>query len=331
MYAILLIFGAALGAIMLSDGLQDFLRKVPFCANSSSVTQYLTPNSVTFDCQYAVGYLAVYRIGFALTVFFFMMSLIMIGVKSSRDGRAAIQNGFWGLKFLIVIAITIGAMFIHSPSFGSWMMWIGLIGGFAFIVIQLILLVDFAHNWADVWVGNYEETQSRGWFFALMTATGLQYIAALTGVIILFSYYTQSDDCALNKFFISFNMILCVAVSVLSITPRVQEAQPRSGLLQSAVVTLYTVYLTWSAISNNPNKDCNPTLLGGSDHNNQSFDKTSIIGLIIWMFCILYSSLRSASAVSSLSGDPERQGLYAFEFMLLTNCVRHFLFNLLCG
>jgi hypothetical protein len=36
-------------------------------------------------------------------------------------------------------------------------------------------------------------------------------------------------------------MIICVAVSVLSITPRIQEAQPRSGLLQSAIVTLYVI------------------------------------------------------------------------------------------
>lgn len=153
---------------------------------------------------------------------------------------------------------------------------------------------------------------------ALMSATCIQYIAALAGIIILFSYYTQSDDCGLNKFFISFNMILCVIVSCLSITPRVQEVQPRSGLLQSAVVTLYTIYLTWSAISNNPNKECNS--LGHTNGKSQTFDMTSIVGIIIWMFCILYSSLRSASAVSSLTNsDPERQGM-CMKISMLTNC-----------
>lgn len=33
-----------------------------------------------------------------------------------------------------------------------------------------------------------------------------------------------------------------------------QEHQPRSGLLQSSVITLYTVYLTWSAMTNEPGK-----------------------------------------------------------------------------
>lgn len=34
----------------------------------------------------------------------------------------------------------------------------------------------------------------------------------------------------------------------------VQESQPRSGLLQSSLVTLYTMYLTWSAMTNEPGK-----------------------------------------------------------------------------
>lgn len=323
MYALLLVFGAIIGFIMLSDNLQDFLRSVPFCANSTSTSSAVIPAGSQFDCTYAVGYLAVYRVGFALAVFFFTMAIIMVGVRSSRDGRAPIQNGFWGLKFLIVIGIAIGGFFIKNEDFGSWMMWIGMIGGFGFILVQLVLLIDFAHNWADVWVGNYEETQSKGWFAALMGATAIQYIAALTGIIFLYSIYTEANDCALNKFFISFNLILCIAVSVLSIVPRVQEAQPRSGLLQSAVVTLYVVYLTWSAVSNNPHKECNPNLFGGGERHNK-IDTTSIVGIVIWAFCILYSSLRSASAASALnvgSSDPERQGnefvlLFAFLGML---------------
>ena len=45
-------------------------------------------------CDDMVGYLSVYRICFAMTAFFFLMSLIMIAVKSSKDPRAGIQNGF---------------------------------------------------------------------------------------------------------------------------------------------------------------------------------------------------------------------------------------------
>lgn len=46
-------------------------------------------------------------------------------------------------------------------------MYFGMIGGFLFIIIQLILIIDFAYSWAEIWVGNYEETESKKWYVYL--------------------------------------------------------------------------------------------------------------------------------------------------------------------
>ena len=51
-------------------------------------------------------------------------------------------------------------------------MYFGFIGAFFFILIQLILIIDFAHSWAETWVGNFEETEAKGWMAALLIATG---------------------------------------------------------------------------------------------------------------------------------------------------------------
>lgn len=40
-------------------------------------------------------------------------------------------------------------------------MWTGLIGGFIFILLQLILIVDFAHSFAEKWMEKFEENESR--------------------------------------------------------------------------------------------------------------------------------------------------------------------------
>ncbi|XP_011647791.1 serine incorporator 1 isoform X2 [Pogonomyrmex barbatus] len=300
MYALLLLLGTIAACITLAPGLQSALKKVPFCANSSSYVPF-----DTFDCESAVGYLAVYRICFILSLYFFLMSVIMIRVKSSQDPRAAIQNGFWAIKYLLIIGGIIGAFFIPEGSFGSTWMYFGMLGGFLFIIIQLILIVDFAHSWADAWVGNYEETESKGWYAALLGATFFNYAISITGVALLYVYYTYQDTCALNKFFISFNLILCVITSIVSILPIVQEHQPRSGLLQSSVVMLYVIYLTWSGISNSPERQCKPgPVFPSNDINTQNrvtFDKESIIGLIIWFSCVLYSSLRTASKSSKIT------------------------------
>ena len=45
------------------------------------------------NCGLVAGYQAVYRVCFALTSFFFLLCIIMINVKSSKDFRASIQNG----------------------------------------------------------------------------------------------------------------------------------------------------------------------------------------------------------------------------------------------
>lgn len=293
MYTLMLLLVMVVACVTLAPGLHDQMKKVPFCQNSTGIV----PGTFKVDCEQAVGYLAVYRICFATCLFFILMALLMIGAKSSKDPRAGIQNGFWGIKYLVVIGGIIGAFFIPEGQFASTWMVFGMIGGFCFIVIQLILIIDFAHSWAEKWVSNYEESESRGWYSALLLAMLTCYALTLTGIVLLYVYYTKPDGCDLSKFFISFNLILVVGASAISILPSVQEHQPRSGLLQSAVVSLYVMYLTWSALSNSAG-ECNASISGT---NKSSFDKQSIIGLVIWVCSVLYSCVRTASSSSKLT------------------------------
>ncbi|XP_062133217.1 serine incorporator 1 isoform X1 [Drosophila sulfurigaster albostrigata] len=317
MYAFMLLIGTVLGAIALSPGLQDTLKKLPFCVNSTSTFSAktlggLSGGSLQIDCEYALGYMAVYRLCFGLACFFTLMALIMMGVKSSRDPRSHIQNEFWPLKFLICFGASIAAFFIPDGSFGPAMMWVGLIGGLAFILVQLVIIVDFAHSVAENWIENAEN--NRGYYYALAGVTLLGYIASLTGITLLYIYFTTSSGCGINKFFISINLIFCLIISVLSVLPAVQERLPHSGLLQSSLVTLYTVYLTWSAVANNPERACNPgmfgvienvtTTLAPPTHKSKvTFDTTNIIGLVVWLLCILYNCFSSAVEVSKINHD----------------------------
>ncbi|CAL8071975.1 unnamed protein product [Orchesella dallaii] len=314
MYALMLLVGVVVCCIMLSPGLQKQMEGLPFCKHTGDTNSGITANILgefqTVPCSEIVGYLAVYRVCFAMTIFFTVMSLIMIGVRNSRDPRAGIQNGFWGLKYIIVIGICIGAFYIPEGNFGTTWMYFGMIGGFLFIGIQLILIVDFAHSWAESWVSKYEEDESRGWYCALLSSTGLCYGLVITAVVLFWKFYTGTGDgdnnCGVNKFIIIFNLILCVIVSIVSILPRVQEFQPTSGLLQSSIVSLYTMYLTWSAMSNSPEATCKPHLIGGDgtvtpDGAHPGMDTQGIVGLVIFIACVLYSSIRTSSQSARLS------------------------------
>ncbi|CAB1315505.1 unnamed protein product, partial [Coregonus sp. 'balchen'] len=277
------------------------------------------------NCGIFVGYKAVYRVCFGMSMCFLAFALIMINVKNSRDPRSAIHNGFWFFKIATMVAVTVGAFYIPEGPFTHLWFVVGISGAFFFILIQLILMVDFAHSWNESWVDNMESGNSRGWYAALFAVTGLNYVMAFIAVVMMYVFYTQSEGCLLNKFFISFNMILCAVASVVSILPRVQNFHPRSGLLQSSIMTMYTMYLTWSAMNNEPDRTCNPSLLSifqqtlvptlaPLEIENQTvvviigteepilsspylqwWDAQSIVGLAIFVLCILYSSIRSSN------------------------------------
>lgn len=61
-----------------------------FCVGGTSIPG--VQNKV--NCDVMVGYKSVYRVCFAMACFFFLFSAIMIRVRSSKDPRAAVQNGF---------------------------------------------------------------------------------------------------------------------------------------------------------------------------------------------------------------------------------------------
>lgn len=306
-YALFLFFGTIIACVMLAPGLEDKLKSIPtFCSHM-------------VDCDVVVGYLAVYRVCFALAGFFFLMSVLLIKVKTSKDPRAKIQNGFWFFKVLVIIGIAVGAFFIPRGPFGIAFYYIGMIGAFLFILIQLVLLVDFAHGLNDAMLDKKENSDSpKCWFGLLLGFTIFNYAVALTAIVLFYVYYAHSG-CALNQFFVSFNMILCVIISVVAVIPRVQDAQPRSGLLQASIVTLYTMYLTWSAMTNEPDQNCNPSLLtivqniahpgsiqpAGSNqttptpdvHNQkQLWDAQGLVSLTIFFICVIYSSIRNSSS-----------------------------------
>ncbi|MCL4160678.1 UNVERIFIED_CONTAM: hypothetical protein GTU68_059839, partial [Idotea baltica] len=229
MYGIMLVLFSLVCIIFLVPGLQSILAKIPALCKSSEIVDAITGNVVLLDCKIIVGYNCVYRVCFGLAVFYFLMMIIMIKVDSSLDPRSYIQNGFWFFKYIIVTALIVGAFYFKYPHFDFTWMIFGMMAAFVFIIIQLVLVVDFAHTWNEKWVENYEETEQRGWYIALIFFTVVFYGASFAGVVCLFIYYGSDSECGLNKFFISFNMILCVASSIISILPIIQEKMPRSG------------------------------------------------------------------------------------------------------
>ncbi|XP_003800798.1 serine incorporator 2 [Otolemur garnettii] len=298
-FTFFLFLGVLVSIIMLSPGIESQLYKLPWVCDDGTGTPVLQGH---IDCGSLLGYRAVYRMCFATAAFFFLFTMFMICVRSSQDPRAAIQNGFWFFKFLILVGITVGAFYIPDGSFPKIWFYFGVVGSFLFILIQLILLIDFAHSWNQQWLGKAEERDSRAWYGGLFFFTFLFYSLSIAAVVLLFIYYTQPGACHEGKVFISLNLVFCFCVSIIAVLPKVQDAQPNSGLLQASVITLYTMFVTWLALSSIPDQKCNPHLpnvlsnqtAGPKDYETQWWDAPSIVGLVVFFLCTLFISLRSS-------------------------------------
>ncbi|KAK7499730.1 hypothetical protein BaRGS_00009071 [Batillaria attramentaria] len=60
--------------------------------------------------------------------------------------------GYWFIKFLLLCGMCAGAFFIPKR-FRPYWMYMSMAGGFLFIILQLLLLVDFTYAWNATWVG----------------------------------------------------------------------------------------------------------------------------------------------------------------------------------
>jgi len=251
------------------------------------------------------GFVAVQRINFALGLFHFLLAFALVGVNSSKDGRAALQNGFWGPKIILWLLLVVVTWFIPEHFFMVWGHYFAFLGSMLFVFLGLILLVDLAHTYAEFCLEKIENYDSNGWRFLLIGSTLGMYALSIAMTVIMYIYF-GGNQCKMNQTAISINLVVFFIVSFLSVHPSVQEYNPKAGLAQSAMVTIYCTYLTMSAVSMEPDEgnDCNP-LLAASGTRKASI----VIGAIVTMLTIAYTTTRAATqgfALGSSAGSYSR-------------------------
>ncbi|KAL2580018.1 hypothetical protein AAZV13_15G095800 [Glycine max] len=126
-------------------------------------------------------------------------------------------------------------------------------GAGLFLLIQVIILLDFTHTWNDAWV----EKDEQKWYIALLAVSVGCYIAAFTGSGILFFWFNPSGyDCSLNIFFFVMTMILAFVFAIIALHPQSSshtcllpsnicrnDYKVNGSLLPSAVISLYCAYV----------------------------------------------------------------------------------------
>ena len=115
------------------------------------------------------------------------------------------------MKVGLIVGLIFAAFFIPNEFFYAWGV-VGMIGAALFILIQLLLLVDFAFSWSESWVQKWEDSDHQGWYIALLLSTLGMVCAAITMTVLMYVYFIGHGACSLPVFFITTNILLCIAV-----------------------------------------------------------------------------------------------------------------------
>ncbi|XP_066129757.1 serine incorporator 5 [Saccopteryx bilineata] len=318
MYALYFILVAVLCCIMMSHTVANEMKEhIPFYED---ICKGIKAGDT---CEKLVGYSAVYRVCFGMACFFFIFCLLTFNINNSKSCRAYIHNGFWFFKLLLLAAMCSGAFFIpDQETFLHAWRYVGAVGALLFIGIQLILLVEFAHKWNKNWTAG--TAHNKLWYAALALVTLIMYSIAAGGLILMAVFYTQRDGCMENKILLGVNGGLCLLISLVAISPCVQDRQPHSGLLQSGLISCYVTYLTFSALSSKPvevvldERGKNVTICVPDFGQDLYRDKNLVTGLgtTLLFACILYSCLTSTTRSSS----DALQGRYAAPELEVAQC-----------
>lgn len=294
-YALILMVNSILSWIMLTSWALDKLQHL--------MLDYVKLNCGDSACY---GWFAVHRINFALGLFHLVLAGLLLGVRSSKNPRASIQNGFWGPKMIAWVALIVLTFFIPDGFFMFWGNYVALFCAMLFLMLGLILLVDLAHNWAEYCLAQIEDTDSRVWRFVLIGSTLGMYVASLAMTMVQYIFFASSG-CSMNQAAITLNLLFWIAVSVISIHPTVQALNPKAGLAQASMVAVYCTYLTMSAVSMEPDDSddhrCNPLVLGAGTRTT-----TIVIGAIVTMLTVAYTTTRAATQSLGLGGNGKGAG-----------------------
>ncbi|ORY01015.1 TMS membrane protein/tumor differentially expressed protein [Basidiobolus meristosporus CBS 931.73] len=282
-YAAMFLISSLLSWIMLSDWASSKYEAITY--------GYLTINCPDNNCYKTY---AIHRICFALSLYHLILSALVWNVNDSREPRATIQNGWWGPKVFVWLLLTVVAFFIPNQFFAFWGNYIAIIGASIFILVQLALLVDFAHSWSESCIDKWENDSNDKWKYIIVGSSVGMYIIVLVLIGLMYAYFGR-NGCGLNQFYITFNLVLCVLITFLSVHPQIQEANSKSGLSQASMVAIYCSWLILSAVMNEPGVGhCNPIRSGAPRHT------AVLFGALFTIVAIVYSTSRAATQSSSL-------------------------------
>ncbi|XP_002965853.2 probable serine incorporator [Selaginella moellendorffii] len=237
------------------------------------------------DCLGSEGVL---RVSLGCFVFFFTMYLTTVGTSKPDDPRDAWHSGWWPIKSLFWIIVMVLPFFIPS-AFIQMYGEMARFGAGIFLVIQLLSVINFIYWWNEEWLS--EHNVRRCQIPLVVIAVG-SYILSFIGIILMYVWFSPRASCGVNIFFITWTFVLILVVTAISLHSKVN-----AGLLTSGLISLYLVFLCWSAIMSEPASE----LCNTRSRQTGKADWLTVLSFLIAFFAIILATFSTGIDSKSLA------------------------------
>jgi len=191
---------------------------------------------------------------------------------------------------MLLICFFIPNSFFDNTGFA----WVARVVSMFFLILQILVLIDFAYVWNDDWVERAFPSDggddNKNWLFMVLGSAFILFLVALVGIPLLFSYY---GDCTVGVVFSSLTLTGIVFFTGITLF-RYQIVGQEGAILPAGVVAAYCTYLCWSALESNPHNECKPF------HTSEEHPAGVIIGMIVASASLMWTVLSASSGVEDL-------------------------------
>lgn len=191
-------------------------------------------------------------VAFSTAIFHVVLSIFTIGASDYSNPRIMVHTALWPIKMVLWILLHLIVFFIPS-SFFLGFGWVAFILGILFLIVQIVIFVEFTFELNETWIEQDGADNVQGfWHMVILGISVLCFALAIGQTVVMFMFFGtnnktgESDGCELYQFFASFNLILFVFLTILSF--RATEWMPATGLLPSAMVAAFLSFKTLSAL-----------------------------------------------------------------------------------
>mmetsp|Transcript_11550 Transcript_11550/g.22718 ORF Transcript_11550/g.22718 Transcript_11550/m.22718 type:complete len:463 (+) Transcript_11550:739-2127(+) len=238
---------------------------------------------------YCKGDAAVYRISAVLAGFFGIMTFVSF-FDNGRTTRGWWAFKLFGLFFALLISFFVSNSFFDNSGYA----WLARIGSVGFLLLQILILIDFSYQVNDRMVELAFPSvgeENRFWLFSILGSAAVLYLVCLVGIPLLFTFY---GECAPGVVFSSLTLLGIIVFTAVTLF-RDRLVGEEGAILPAAVVAAYSTYLAWSALASHPDPVCAPGHQTSSNH-----VANLIIGIIVATVSLMWTTMSVSNSIEGL-------------------------------